>query len=291
MKYLFFSFAFVMIFSYCQPHLNLPFENDERKLVIWSFLHPDSIVTAYISSTRAPLSKDKESLINDASVVLYENDKAIDTLKEVENGIYKAKKEIKLKEKKIYQIKVNKEGYLAIETPKDTMPEKPIVFNYSAVDSIRKEQGHNIALITLNTNNTSHYKNYGFGNFKAIGLPFSEINVYENGRSTCDNNGFFDLYGYSFIHYNCKLSNNIYNLFVDNYYPKGFKNAKIKFTICSITFLNIAYNEKVDLLASHFSDYYSGVDLFWNPVYLPNYIKNGYGFFGCYNTSDIEISF
>jgi hypothetical protein len=43
-------------------------------------------------------------------------------------------------------------------------------------------------------------------------------------------------------------------------------------------------------LTSQFGDYYSGINIFWSPVQLPDFIENGYGFFACYNTANVTVS-
>jgi hypothetical protein len=73
-------FLTFMMWISCKKEIDLLNRNDEPKFVIWCNLHPDSIVTAYISKTSPPLSTKADRIVKEAIVILYENNLPIDTL-------------------------------------------------------------------------------------------------------------------------------------------------------------------------------------------------------------------
>jgi hypothetical protein len=287
----------------CKPKVDFDFDNATPTLVIWSVLHPDSIVSAFLSKTSSPLNKNVERRISGGSIVLFENDIAIDTLKEDSTGFYKSRKGTKPSVGKIYHIIATKGGFNTIKTPKDTMPAKPIIFKTTFEDSVRKQQTLTIARITVLTNQPSHFENYGFGLFRTTGYPWQSDTVQggffntsgspfrEDGITTCENNGIVPFLGFSFMTPSCKSSETKYELYnswiVDERYVK---KVKFHFKVGAITYKSIEILKSLYNVAAQYGDYYSGINIFWSPITLPDYIENGYGFFACYNTTDVTVS-
>ena len=192
----------------CRPSVDFALEGESSKLVIWSVLHPDSVVSATLSKSVPPLSKNIERSISNASIVLFENNIAVDTLKEDSIGYYISKKGFKPHVNSVYHITAAKEGFLTIKTPKDTMPLKPVVLKALYEDSVGMQQTLTLARITLITNAPSHFENYGFGRFRRTGYPWQSDTVQggffntsggpfnENGNASCESNGFFSFLNY-----------------------------------------------------------------------------------------------
>lgn len=293
MKLLFILLFFFTLNS-CQPKIEFINEIDVPKLVVWCILHPDSIPTAYVSQTSPLLSKSVNYKVSNAQVVLFRNDLPIDTFVQIENGTYKSSQKQKIIENNIYSITVFKDGFEKLVTPKDTMPLKPVVLSVIGNDSAIVTNGSIQASIILKTQLPSHLKNLGFGNFNLIGLPSgigTKASFLSNGNSTCENNGSYSFLSYIFKDPSCIYFGENYELFTPNFYSTGFNKLKVKFTACAITNVSISFLKKLQDLTLQYTDFYSPVDVFWNPIYLPNYIKGGYGFFACYNTTDIEVQF
>jgi hypothetical protein len=293
---------FLLSLYACRPTVDFALESEPSKLVIWSVLHPDSIVSATLSKSVAPLSKNTERRISQASIVLFENNIAVDTLKEDSIGYYVSKKEFKPQVNKVYHITAAKEGFLTIKTPRDTMPLKPVILKALFEDSVRIQQAHNMARITLITTAPSHFDNYGFGRFKTTGYPWQSDTVQggffnsngspfkEDGNASCESNGFFSFLNYVVAEPNCKYSNTKYELYDYGGIDERYVNkVKFHFTICSFTHTSTSIMKALGKVATQYGDYYSGINVFWSPVTLPDYIENGYGFFGCYNTLDLTI--
>jgi Domain of unknown function (DUF4249) len=291
-----FRFLIALVFFYaCQPQFDLTDKaTNPPKLVVWCVLHPDSIPTAYISQTSPELTKNNDRKISKAEVVLFQNNLPIDTFIEKQTGTYQSGKKPRLIENAVYHITVSKNGFDKLETPKDTLPEKPVILSTETKDSAIIKEGKLMAMIKLKTKQPSHYKNLGFGNFFASGLPIfigSDIRFLPEGNISCENGGFYSFLNYKFILSSCVYSGENYYLYAHNFYPQGFKKLEEKFTACAITNLSVTYLNKLYELEEQYTDFSNFVDIFWNPVYLPNYIKGGYGFFACYNTTNIEVKF
>ncbi len=300
---LFFALLIFLVLNSCQPKIDSIIEGEPSKLVIWSALHPDSIVSATLSKSVNPLSKNTERSISNASIVLFENNIAVDTLKEDSIGYYISKKAFKPQVNKVYHITAAKEGFLTIKTPRDTMPSKPVILKVLFEDSARIQQTLNMARITLITKTPSHFENYGFGRFRTTGYPWqsdtvqggffnsSVSSIREDGNASCENNGFFSFLNYGVVEPSCKYSNTKYELYdfwkIDERYVN---KIKFHFTICSFTRTSVGMMKALGKVATQYGDYYSGINVFWSPVTLPDYIENDYGFFGCYNTLDVTIS-
>jgi hypothetical protein len=287
----------------CRPTVDFALESEPSKLVIWGALHPDSVVSVALSKSVPPLSKNTERRISQASIVLFENNIAVDTLKEDSIGYYVSKKAFKPQVNKVYHITAAKEGFLTIKTPRDTMPSKPIILKAIFEDSARIQQTLNISRITLITTAPSHFDNYGFGRFRTTGYPWQSDTVQggffnnggaspfsEDGNASCESNGFFSFLNYGVIEPSCKYSNTKYELYNSWIGNASYVNkVKFHFTICSFTRTSVGIMKALGKVAAQYGDYYSGLNIFWSPVTLPNYIENGYGFFGCYNTLDVTI--
>lgn len=234
--------------------------------------------------------------------MLFENNIAVDTLKEDSIGYYVSKKAFKPQVNKVYHIIAAKEGFLIIKTPRDTMPSKPVILKAIFKDTARLQQNIYMPGITLITTAPSHFENYGFGRYRTTGYPWQSDTVQggffnssgtpftEDGNASCEDNGFFSFLNYNVVEPSCKYSNTKYELYnyggLDERYVD---KVKFYFTICSFTHTSVGIMKALGKVAAQYGDYYSGLNIFWSPVTLPDYIENGYGFFGCYNTLDVII--
>ena len=103
-------FLFTVITS-CHPNIEIINEINTPKLVVWCILHPDSIPTAYVSQTSPLLTKAANYKIDEAQVILFQNNIPVDTFVDFGKGIYKSSKQQKIVENNIYHITVYKNGF------------------------------------------------------------------------------------------------------------------------------------------------------------------------------------
>ena len=292
------SLIAIILFSLisCQKEIDLLHRNDEQKLVLWCYLHPDSVVTAYVSKTSPPLSTKEDRTASGVLVVLYENNLPVDTLQNDSLKIYKSRKNFKPSVGNIYAMKASKSGFPTLETFPDTMPPKPVLLKYIAEDSIlRINRFQNLARLRLYTDKPKYFESYGlsqgkYQNINYLGVYGDDVFDWFDYTDRCEKH--FGVPWHGFVRNTC-VNNDVkgfYEFTKLNYTsPQQLKGKKMSLSFGAIT------NHCADLIlkiqplgSTTFSD---GTELFWTPVYVPETVKNGYGFLVCYNTLDFDIHF
>ena len=79
-----------LVFVSCESVIDLPIEEPESQYVVNSILNPDSVVKVYISKSVSLTDSALFPGVNDAKVVLYENNTVIDTLKQYPGAEYRS---------------------------------------------------------------------------------------------------------------------------------------------------------------------------------------------------------
>ncbi len=287
--------ALLATFS-CRPTIEFDSLQAESKLVIWCFLHPDSVVTASLTKTIPIFEPDADKKVTDGIVVIYENNTIWDTLRNDGTDKYMSNKGLHPKAGNIYSIKAYKIGFKTLETKNDTMPSKPIVQNWTAVDSFTLSNYSYIngrkailAKVHLSTNISGNFPIYGVNLIKATGLRTWE-SVGEDIDPKCPRIVGVTGRGFRFNYSNCNEKQGEKNLFIINAQPDLFKKVKLKFNLCSSTYQFQQFYAAFKDFENSYRD--QAFDLYATPVTFPEFIKNGYGFFACYNTSDeINVNF
>ena len=284
-QYLKILFFFVPLINSCQPSIELNDLTVTPKLVIWGNLHPDSIMTVYLSRSVAPLDKTTNRKVSNATILIFENNILLDTLKERDTAIYVSNKFLKPKEGYNYYIKVLKSGFESIETLPDTMPFRPKLIRVIA-EELKK--GDPSAKFEIQTNQPSHFKNYGVSQLFSLKWKVQLNTNIENVPQDC---GGFRFAKFNFLKPSCHVFNGNYKISTNNFSFQELSNSKVRVSLAAISERGVVFFEKLNILDDQFTDYYSPVNVFWNPVYLPSLVKGGYGYVGCYNTLDIEVQF
>lgn len=282
----------------CHPTVDFALESEPSKLVIWCDLHPDSIVTAFITKTSPPLSIKADRVVTDALVILFENNLPVDTLQSQGGTIYKSRKKFKPMVGNIYFIKVSKQGFPVLETFPDTMPPKPILIKYIAEDStLSLTESTNLARLRLYTDKPKYFETYGISEgkyqyFNFLGIYGDATFYWENANSVCGQS-FTGTPHHYFVKYNCTTNgkNDFYEYTkIINTRPQQLRGKKMALSLASITKHAAEISIQIERLSSiAFSD--NNTELFWTPIYIPETVKNGYGFLMCYNTLNFEVQF
>ncbi len=296
MKYIISFLIFISLVS-CQKEINLLDRNDQTKFVVWCNLHPDSIVTAYVSKTSPPLSKKVDRIVTDALVILYENNIPIDTLLNDSLTIYKSRKGFKPSVANIYILKIFKQGFPTLETLPDTMPPKPILIKYIAEDSVSKITDFtNLARLRLYTDKPKYYESYGISQgqyqyFNYLGVYGDAFFNWETLPSDCKQ--YFSIPKHNFVKTNCGDTNpkEYYEYTrIINTKPQQLRGKRMSLSISAITKHAADISIQIQRLSSiTFSE--NDTELFWTPIYIPETVKNGYGHLICYNTLNFDIQF
>ena len=290
--------ALLATFS-CHPKIEFDSLQAEPKLVIWCFLHPDSVVTASLTKTIPIFETDADKKVTDGIVVIYENNRIWDTLRNDGTDKYISIKGLHPKAGNIYSIKAYKMGFKTLETTNDTMPSKPIVKNWSIMDSVGITDNISfngkkgvLAKIQLSINTPSNFPIYGVSRIKQTGLSSTffnkdEVDYYSDDR--CPIIRGVSARGFIFKYSNCQDRQGEMNIIVNNYSAQ-IKGIHLKFKLCATTYqFQRFYYEFRDFENSYREQAF---DLYATPITFPEYVKNGYGFFACYNTSnEIDITF
>jgi hypothetical protein len=99
-----------ILLNSCIKKLDYDFKDQPKKLVINSILTPDSLVKVYVSSTQNILKTDT-IIIDNAVVLLYQNNVFYDTLTYMGKGLYMPKKNLYPCERCVYKVIVKASGY------------------------------------------------------------------------------------------------------------------------------------------------------------------------------------
>jgi hypothetical protein len=296
MKYIL-SFIALLSLTSCKKEVDLLHRNDETKFVVWCYLHPDSIVTAYVSKTSTPLSIKSDRTVTDALVVLYENNFLIDTLQNDSISRYKSKKGFKPSVGNIYFIKISKTNFPTLETFPDTMPPKPVLVKYTAEDSVSAITDFmNLARLRLYTDKPQYFESYGISQgkykyFNFLGTYGDAVFNWETSRSDCDK--YYTAPSHSFVKSICDndRAKDFYEYTKTiNTKPQQLRGKKMSLSLCAITKHSAEISYQIGRLGSiTFRD--NDTELFWTPIYIPETVKNGYGFLMCYNTLNFDVQF
>ncbi len=158
---------FLIIFcflSFCtcirtDSELELDFDHDKMP-VLYCFLHPDSIVSAHLFYSKAPLDNATTYLRNPV-IVLYHTNTPIDTFADRGKGFYQSSKSLKPVVGASYRLVITSPDLeVPIETDFEAIPESPILDSICIVDSATMEiEVFNQPIVRLfpNPNNKIHY--------------------------------------------------------------------------------------------------------------------------------------
>jgi hypothetical protein len=125
----------MFLFAACNKDFKLPPQQQER-LFLLATLHPDSVIQVRLTHTFAPLEQkpaaDAAAAVDNATVIIYENDIAYDTLEDQNKGIYRSKQLRTPSVGQSYYFKVIATGYDPLITIADSIPNPPPVKKITA---------------------------------------------------------------------------------------------------------------------------------------------------------------
>ncbi len=258
--------------SNIQPH--------EPKLVAWGFFHPAQVFSLKIAKS-APIedaNKIDSTGIQDAIVLLYEDGKFIDTLKHQHKSTYQSSHNLKPQVGHAYFVVVQKTGFPTIETLPDTMPE--LLKLQSVKATWAKIQNYYVGLLEAEFE--------AYPKVAHLGLNCEALDQSGTWRikteATCMDEIFF-LQHFNYHDFSCFPGLNIIQLYGSSFttsYPKD-KELSLRFSFAVPSRNLSTYFQKFIEHDRSVSDL-SSVDIFAQPIFLPDMVKNGYGFVGCFNS-------
>lgn len=127
MKNLIFSvITIILLNSNCSKEIEFKQQSIEKKLVLNGFICPDSLISVNVRRTIGILSNES-SIVENATVSLYKNNKFIENLEYISKGNYKSSS-IFPQVDSIYTVKVELESYPTIFAS-DTIPKQTPIIN------------------------------------------------------------------------------------------------------------------------------------------------------------------
>jgi Domain of unknown function (DUF4249) len=280
------SWLFILI--NCNKNLELP-PQEAPKLVIWGFLHPDSIPSINLSTTYPLLDslKKANAAVSNAKVILWENNIPIDTLSEDTIGHY-ISVDKRPKVGYSYYFTAESAGFPILKTLSDTIPEAikiiafkvetPLTFPSVYLNIILRLTLEKVTIQTVLGNQVT----YLFGNNK--GNSNYAYDQHCEWQSEVLLNEFF------YENYDCQSGFSY--VFLQRV---GEKSENIERGIdISLSFLSphsqiIA--KKLGLFNALNTDSQGNVNVFYEPIFIPFEVENGYGTIFCSNTSSIHVTF
>lgn len=279
------SCLFLMCLGCTEEQPSLQFH--EPKLVAWGFFHPEHIFSVKITQSIAIENANMldSTGIQNATVLLYENGQLIDTFKHLQKGNYQSAHDLKPKVGHVYHITAQKVGYLTIETLPDTMPELLQIQSVKASwekNKDRNNQDYYIGLLEAEF--------AGYPKVNHMGLSCEDIDKGGNWRikseATCMDE-IFSLQNLNYHDFSCFPGVHKIQLYgnegiYSTTYPKDRQvNLRFSFSVPSRN-LSLFFQKFIehDRAVSDLSS----VNIFAQPIFLPDMVKNGFGFVGCFNS-------
>jgi len=273
-----------MIISSCEKEINLKIDEEDKILVVNSIICPDSLMTVKVSYSQSILENQPTSFINNASVLVFEDEVFLDSLAPIGNGKYQSK--FKPKTNKKYSLEVS-DGTRKV-TATCQIPDKGLPVSPS-IDTAEVLFGPPMQRLKINLQDNREQKNFY--------RLFLKAKYYSIPASSGNNLGFS--YNDEAINNQTTalgaLSNYIND--VPRYYyhqelifSDKYINGTNKEILLSEVHLHEGYTLYIhqqtlseDYYQYLYSYYNKPIDIFSEPAPMHSNIVNGVGIFGAYN--------
>jgi Domain of unknown function (DUF4249) len=247
----------------------VPFEG--KKLVAIGLINVDKGVEVFVTST-VPLISGKQDSLKEVVVNLFENDVSINELKK-DSGLFKTPSNLKIQDNKTYRIEVKATDYTPLSTNalKLPFPTKIEQIDWHFKDSSKER-------IELNTLfNDAMGKNY-----YAIKIEryYGDTLFQETSPERYRFIGPYDVFNDElFDNKQAKITREVYA------FDYRHKINRLKIRLYSLDEATYSFFKTIDT-----QDFVKG-EYFLEPTKVYSNIKNGYGVWGAYSSSTIDIRF
>lgn len=267
----------------CTKTVNVDIPPHQSKPVLSSIIQPDSLVTVLLSKTQS-IFDTKSPKINNANVILYENNAPIDTLVFDKNTF---NSDITPTIGKNYRITADIPNFEII-TSEDVIPQKPTIKPISFEDNISMDiEGFPISRAQIEINDTSAERNYYALSLKAKFLdsdvPYlsSVYFIAENNDPIFENEGLLSYYPDELLFSDELFNQKKHTLSIDY---QGFYDEDNYQLIVTVKSISKNYYNYKKALVKHLDSQYQDVwDGFGNPIAMYSNVTNGYGVFAGYS--------
>jgi hypothetical protein len=287
--------VFAFLFFACRKtELNqtLPYSGD--KLVVFAFFSPSNEVSVYVSKTYPPSGQiNYIKGIDNAEVLVFENDLLIEKLTYDSNGNYKSKIGYKPKIGNNYKIKVTALGYPEVYSNNELIPTTAKINKIEFKENIESKLNQNIPSkkLILTLKEFKELKNFysinviGFWQNKKSNLNGFSTNQPNGVQNTCN----FNYLSNYLFNDECTFNEEIEisrgyetSTFFPDLGRKNIQKAEIRISQIS---------ESYYLYSKTFYTEEDLVKAFITPNARFNNIKNGYGIFATFNETIISYDF
>jgi len=277
---------FLLVFSLfsCEKELDMDIPANEPKIVVNSFINPDSTFRLHLSESSHVLSNDVLPAIIGGTVELYEELTLIETLADLGNGYYSSNK--KPQSGKKYSIKVTKSGFKTI-TSSDAVP-FPVTM--SGLDTgVAMEHGTEMREVKLTIDDPAESNYYNLRLYS-----FTEEYRYNSSTNLIDTlNKFSELYFSSEDVIFQESHGTLGAVFTDELF--NGKKYSLKVKVSSAQYGSYTKGKKIHVVLNNLSKehflylqslqkYNFSNDPFSQPVRVYSNILNGFGIFGAFTS-------
>ena len=294
MKNLYLILTVIVLNSCRERELSVEFPYEGDRMVVYCLLNPTEVVSVRVSKTYPPTGKVVYDDIDEAEVLLYENDKLVERLAYTNKGIYQSSSHFKPKGGYVYSLKINAPTLPSITTTQEEVPTMPKIvsceFDRKIESTMNKGKPARKLILKmkddLNKVNFYSVRADGVWQNNKSGLSGFALDQASGSESPC----YFMHWG-SLILSDACFQNSIYELNrgyeTDAFFniDNTFKAKDLDRIVVQIRQLNKSYYE-------YCRTFYNAEDLekaFIPPYPQYNNIIGGYGIFGACN--EIEIAF
>jgi hypothetical protein len=283
-----FIFSIILILWNCTKNLELP-PQEEPKLVIWGFLHPDSIPQVNLSTTYPLLDslKKANASVSAAKVILWENNAPIDTLTEATTGHY-VSLDKRPKVGYSYYFTAEATDFPKIKTSTDTIPEAIKIIAYKVESPVTFPSDYLIITLRLTLEKVTTQAVMGNKVIYSLSSKKGKFAYSYDQHCEWQSEVFFNDFLYE--NYDCQAG--FSTVFLQRI---GEKSENIENGInVSLSFLSPhsqIITKKLGLFNALSTNPQDVANVFYEPIFIPFEIENGYGTIFCSNSSTIHITF
>ncbi|QHT66988.1 DUF4249 domain-containing protein [Rhodocytophaga rosea] len=298
-----FLVCLLILVSSCETIIKLDFPEHSSKLVINGLLTPDSLVRVAVYKSLPVFDNQSVSYVSDATVVLFEDERLIDTLRFNQAFRQYMAGSFKPGIGKEYRLEVSAPGYDPVKASCSIADEVKIIQTQLKDSAGIDEYGAYYSQLSLTFNDPPGVKNYYnlFGLVPAVLIPW----IPSNSGADRDTVYFYNpqyffsnlplveyTYGNGIVLNDELFDGNTYTLSV-NFYPQynyrsnipDARKERMKLIFKNTDFIYYNYNRK---LQPHIGNQNGGI-FSGEPVIMPTNIENGYGIFSGYSADTLTL--
>ncbi|HMQ47777.1 MAG TPA: DUF4249 domain-containing protein [Saprospiraceae bacterium] len=279
------TFCVLFLCFGCQPsEITLPIP--EPKLVVYAFWQADHSIEVRVQRSSGPVEDTATDAVNNATVVVYENDAPVDTLRFDENGLYKSS--FKPRAGHAYHLEVHAIGFAGVVSEKESMPERPDIAQVLTIDSTL-EQGEQtrrlFSLFNIVFERPLYDTLFFTLNARLLDIADARALYWLSPGFDCGENSSYSFNGIYGCDLSCWPAIAEISFETSNEEFDTYAESKQGITLCRVNEAHHEFHESIKNVGL--------VDdgLFSSPTLLPSNIEGGYGLLSLSTCTYFEIKY